>query len=125
MSKFFTDKEVACKCGKCTSIPMDKEFMEKMDKLREICGFPFRVTSAYRCPTYNKVISSSGLNGPHTTGKAMDIYIDGQQCYRVLKEAMKLGFTGIGVKQKGYARFLHLDTLTSDGVHTRPIVWSY
>jgi hypothetical protein len=31
-------------------------------------------------------------------------------------------FTGIGIQQKGGARFIHLDDLTGVG---RPTVWSY
>jgi len=36
--------------------------------------------------------------------------------------ALELGFTGIGVQQKGTGRFPHLDTLEEP---PRPNVWSY
>jgi zinc D-Ala-D-Ala carboxypeptidase len=39
-----------------------------------------------------------------------------------LRLAFKLGFTGIGVQQKGSGRFIHLDTMEGG---TRPTVWSY
>ena len=40
--------------------------------------------------------------------------------------ALVVGFTGLGVKQKGEGRFLHLDDLGT-GEHTvpRPALWSY
>ena len=36
-----------------------------------------------------------------------------------------VGFTGIGVNQKGGARFLHLDTIESSPARPRPTIWSY
>ena len=30
---------------------MDPEFLENLDRLREICGFPFRITSGWRDAT--------------------------------------------------------------------------
>lgn len=102
---------------------MDNGFMFKMVELRRACGFPLRVTSAYRCPERNKEVSSTGLTGPHTTGKAIDIAVDREQAYIVLYHAFKLGFTGIGVKQKGSSRFIHLDW-NLEG-KPRPTVWSY
>jgi len=43
----------------------------------------------------------------------------------VLREALILGFTGIGINQKGTGRFLHLDLLPNLLLHPRPTVWSY
>jgi hypothetical protein len=38
-----------------------------------------------------------------------------------------LGFTGIGIKQKGpgLSRFVHLDMILPAGRHPRPRLWSY
>jgi hypothetical protein len=41
-----------------------------------------------------------------------------------LKYALNAGFTGIGVKQTGVNRIIHLDTLTAPD-YPRPTVWSY
>jgi zinc D-Ala-D-Ala carboxypeptidase len=101
---------------------MDRNFVSLLDQLRERCGFPLTVTSGYRSPEYNSVVSNTGENGPHTTGRAVDLRCDGQQAYTILHHAFALGFTGIGVRQKGTSRFLHLDNLTSN---PRPNVWSY
>src|SRR5688572_18275388 len=101
---------------------MSRDFVKKLDELRERCGFPLIVTSGYRSPEYNKSVSTSGLEGPHTTGMAVDLACNGGQAYVILKHAFDLGFTGIGVAQTGSKRFIHLDILKTN---PRPNVWSY
>jgi zinc D-Ala-D-Ala carboxypeptidase len=39
--------------------------------------------------------------------------------------ALKHGITGVGVNQKGGARFIHLDDLEPTGHFPRPTIWSY
>jgi uncharacterized protein YcbK (DUF882 family) len=123
--KYFTEEEMCCShCGECH---MDEEFMELLDDLRGKVGKPIIVSSGYRCPEYNDQVSSTGLDGPHATGKAVDIAVSGRDAHRVLFFAMKLGFSGVGVSQTGDhdSRFIHLDTLTPEESDTRPWVWSY
>jgi len=121
MSKYFTTAETACQCG-CGKSSMDEDFMRKMDAMREEAGFPFIVTSAVRCGAHNNNVSSTGFDGPHTTGQAIDIGVDRQQAFTFIELAVKYGMTGIGVKQHGDGRFIHVDDL-HEGV--RPTVWSY
>ncbi len=125
----FDLSEFACKCGECGSdgSEMQPEFLYKLDDLRERCGFPFIVTSGYRCPAYNARISSTGENGPHTTGEAADIAAAFGPAYKLVQQAFFDGiFTGIGINQKGAStsRFVHLDTL-NPGDNSRPRVWTY
>lgn len=105
---------------------MNQGFLDMLDVLREKVGFPLIVTSGYRSPAYNDSVSTTGTTGPHTTGKAVDLAVAGHQAHAVLKAALELGFTGIGVSQKGTSRFIHLDIL-ANGEHgaPRPWVWSY
>lgn len=105
---------------------MNKLFLSMLDALREKLGFPLIVTSGYRSPEYNAKVSETGTTGPHTTGKAADIAVSGQQAYTLIKTALELGFTGIGISQKGASRFVHLDIL-ADGEQgaPRPRIWSY
>lgn len=49
-------------------------------------------------------------DGTHSRGIAVDIAISGADALRLLDLALELGFTGVGVQQKGEGRFLHLDT---------------
>ena len=100
---------------------MDREFIANLDALRHKCGFPFILTSAYRSPEYNARVSHTGLTGPHTTGKAVDISVSRENARIVLREALNMEcFTGIGINQKGDARFLHLDSI--EGPNR---IWSY
>lgn len=123
--RFFSDRELRCKCGECDG-EMDPHFMSKLVALRAYLNFPFPVSSAYRCPAYNARVSSTGENGPHTTGRAVDIRVSGEQAFQILTQAARFGFTGVGVSQKGPhgSRFIHLDDLEAPE-HPRPWVWSY
>lgn len=122
--KHFTNAELMCNCG-CGAVPMDEEFMARLDEVREQYGKPIYISSGYRCPEYNAKISKTGTTGAHTTGKAVDMAISGLDAYRLIEIAMKLRFTGIGIQQRGdwEKRFIHLDLL--DLGATRPRIWSY
>lgn len=123
LTKHFKKSELACRCG-CGMLPA-LDFMDKVEGLREACGFPMSVTSAARCPTHNSRVSSTGKTGPHTTGRAIDLGVRGPQALDVIRHALNLGFTGIGVSQKGGARFIHVDDLPDAPGQPRPYVWSY
>jgi len=128
-----TDTMLACPC--CNFQGMDETFMKNIDRLRDDCGFPFIVTSGYRCPRHNSRVSSTGGNGPHTTGKAIDLRVSGEKAHKLLSVVFspqyfgypsgKPIFTGIGIQQKGpdSTRFIHLDSCQNP--YPRPWVWSY
>lgn len=119
---YFTKEEFACKCGKCEN-KIDEGLISSLDELRKRVGFPLPVSSGYRCSAHNQAVSSTGPNGPHTTGRAVDLAVSHDKAYFVLQQALRMGFTGIGVNGKGSGRFIHLDAI-SDPVG-RPRVWSY
>lgn len=118
--RYFAVDEFACK--HCGANRISHQFIDALDDLRHEYGKPMPVSSGYRCPEHNNNVSSTGLNGPHTTGQAADIAVLGGDARELLGLAIAHGFTGIGVQQKGNGRFIHLDTLT-DG--NRPWMWSY
>ena len=122
-TKNFKPADVDCQCG-CGMLP-DDEFMRKVQVLRDVVGFPMKVTSGARCPAHNDKVSSTGLTGPHTTGRAIDFEVSYAQAFYVVSAAMKLGFSGIGVQQKGQGRFIHVDDLPNKPGQPRPTVWSY
>ena len=105
---------------------MQSGFMAKLIALRERCGFPLPVTSGYRTPERNKEVSNTGESGPHTTGRAVDRAINGENAYRLVAMALAAGFTGIGLKQHGpmNGRYIHLDDLAAPDF-PRPRVWTY
>lgn len=120
LTKDFSRSEVACKCG-CGMLPQASS-LERLQKLRDVVGFPLRISSGARCAKHNMEVSDTGAGGPHTTGQAFDILVDHDKAWLVMRAAVNLGFTGIGVSQKGPSRFLHVDDLQQAG---RPTVWSY
>lgn len=121
----FAERELACPC--CGTNQMDAKFMEKVEWLRTSFGKPLIKSSAYRCSSYNRQVSTTGLLGPHTTGCAIDFFICGEDAFRLLNIAIILGFTGIGINQKGpmEQRFLHFDDLPNSVNTPRPRIWSY
>lgn len=102
-------------------------FMTRVQDYRSHLGFGMEVASYYRSPEYNDMVSGTGTTGPHTTGRAIDIRIAGEDAYTLQTTAAKFGFTGIGVHQKGPwdKRFIHLDDLKKEDGHPRPRLWSY
>lgn len=105
---------------------MDAGFVVHLNELRRRCGFALIIPSGYRTPEHNAKVSTTGTNGPHTTGKSVDIAVSGEKAFIVLREAMAMGvFTGIGIKQAGEKRFIHLDTCTEKDGLPRPMLWSY
>lgn len=118
----FTEHEFSCKgSGRCE---MDVAFMDKLQTLRDSFGKPMIITSGYRSPAYNAKVSSTGLTGPHTTGKACDVSVYGRDAYLLIQLAMKMNFTGIGINQRGAGRFVHLDNLAPPEF-PRPALWTY
>lgn len=124
---FFKKKEFDCKCG-CGKNEMDLVFLKKLDDARSRFDFAFIVTSGYRCPLHNSRVSTTGQNGPHTTGHAADLSLFGHQAHKVIQQGTLGGwFTGIGLKQHGphRSRFIHLDDLQSTDDRFRPTIWTY
>ena len=118
----FTPREFACRgTGRLLVAPA---LLDALEALRARLGRPLAVSSGYRAPEHNRLVSSTGPAGPHTTGLAADIAIDGEAALRLVGHAVALGFTGIGVSQKGAGRFIHLDLL-SGPAFPRPTIWSY
>jgi uncharacterized protein YcbK (DUF882 family) len=126
---YFQIEELKCRGQDCCGgkADMDPDFMAKIVMLRRLLGFPFIVTSAYRCPEHNQRVSTTGPNGPHTTGRAIDLHVSHEQAFKLISMAPQYGITGIGVKQHGpiKGRFIHLDDLLPPKHAPRPHCWSY
>ena len=117
----FSRQEMSCKCG-CNSEGIQPALMDKLQELRTAYGKPMRITSGYRCPKH-PVEASKSVPGAHALGLAADIGVQGAEAHKVLELALKHGFSGIGVQQKGSGRFIHVDVATTE--LPRPTVWSY
>ncbi len=114
---YFSESEL--RCSHCDEYCFRQETLDRLNALREEHGSPLLVSSGYRCEEYNNL---RGFTQTHASGQAVDIVCDRGEAYKVLKLALKHGFTGIGIKQKGEGRFIHLDDL-EEGL--RPTIWSY
>lgn len=140
----FTEDELRCKCG-CGRADMDPAFMEWLQELRNILGKPMVITSGFRCPDHNEVVSKSGTGrtGPHTTGCAIDIAVAYEPAYELMALAIRgvetdvndcmylKPATGVGARQHGNPkrRFVHLDCIDLAQhprfEYVRPMFWSY
>lgn len=118
--KNFREEEFACQ--HCGEKGIKLELVEKLQELRDRYNKPIRVTSGYRCRKH-PIEAVKDIPGSHNEGYAVDIACDRENAYEILGLALQLKFTGIGVNQKGNARFLHLDI--SKDKKPRPTVWSY
>lgn len=121
--KYFKIGEFACK--HCRENLIDHAFVDCLDELRHQCGFPFIITSGYRCPAHNMAVSTTGPRGPHTTGRAVDIAVYGPRAFTLVELALQTQvFRGVGLNQKGSlsGRYIHLDVLSEPN---RPAIWTY
>jgi len=120
---YFTPAELRCQHTGKDGIHF--EFLAKLNAVRHECGFPFTVTSGYRAPEH-PIEAKKTRPGAHASGRAVDIGVRGAQALRVIEVGLKHGMTGIGVKQKGSSRFIHLDDLENGATRApRPTIWSY
>ncbi|MFQ5509929.1 MAG: D-Ala-D-Ala carboxypeptidase family metallohydrolase [Leptospirillia bacterium] len=117
----FPASEIACR--HCGDLVMHPPFMDRLERLRAAFAHPMPVTSGYRCPAHDATIGGAGV---HPTGRAVDVALSGADLYRLLALALSMGFTGIGIHQRGpmEQRFIHLDDM-EDGHTPRPRIWSY
>jgi uncharacterized protein YcbK (DUF882 family) len=113
--KFFTLEEFNCQVT--GENKMEPEFLQKLDRLRGECGFPFVITSGYRHPIEHPIEAAKEVPGTHAQGIAADILVQDSVSRMVLVEkALELGFKGVGIAKT----FVHVDTRG-----TTPVMWLY
>ena len=117
LTKDFTLEEFACHCQSpgCTNL-INPDLIYKIQKLRDLCGFPLSITSGYRCRLHNTAVGGA-TNSKHMSGVAADIsWVNKtpEEKHLMLRHALSL-FKGIGL----HKQFLHVDT------REIPTVWFY
>jgi hypothetical protein len=118
MGKYFSDKEFKNCSPSCSINDMDKEFMDKLDILREKAGIPLVITSAYRSREWDLSKGRSG-NGAHTKGVAVDIRCNNSHNrFLILKACLEIGFKRIGIANT----FIHVD---DDSSLPQEVIWGY
>lgn len=107
LTPHFTIDEMACRCGssKCNAVPMDMEFMQKLEGIRVELGHRMVINSASRCEMHNGKVGGSPTS-QHLYGLAADIKCPSDAYKRrLIALSEKHGMKGIGV----YKHFVHLD----------------
>lgn len=103
LSKNFHLSEWACKCSRCSTVVVDFNHVEKLQKLRDKLGRSISINSGYRCPAHNAEVGGVP-NSEHVLGCATDIVVDGMGPAQV-QDACEI-FDGLG----RYADFTHVDS---------------
>ncbi len=116
LSKNFNSYEFRCGLGSacsCSTILIDDKLVDYLQKIRDHFGKSITITSAYRCPSYNKRIG--GATGSyHSKGMAADIVVSGVTPREVAKYAESIGTLGIGLYETASdGHFVHIDTRTT------------
>jgi len=119
----FSINEFKCKCG-CNKVLISTKLLDALQDYRDRYGSVI-ITSGYRCPEHNNSVSSTGHDGPHTTGLAVDISTDSKSQYNVVRFFLNDYIAqGIGIAKS----FTHIDFLTEENnvkYAMRPNMWSY
>ena len=113
--KYFNRDEFQCQHTGKNEI--QDNLLRQLDKLRENCGFPFIITSGYRDSTH-PIEAKKAKAGTHALGLAADIKVNnGVERYTIVREAIKLKFSGIGIANT----FVHVDVR----YQKPPVMWTY
>ncbi|MCW7079297.1 MAG: D-Ala-D-Ala carboxypeptidase family metallohydrolase [Canidatus Methanoxibalbensis ujae] len=113
---FFRPKEFKCPC--CGKLIIDPELVQLLDRIRYELGRPIRITSGYRCPSWNKKVGGK-RNSAHLKGKAVDIYYPNREyLYHLIGILIFFRIPRIGIARN----FVHIDI---DLTKPHPRIWLY
>jgi zinc D-Ala-D-Ala carboxypeptidase len=99
--KFFKREEFKCRC--CGEEHMGADFLEKIEKAREISGVPYVITSGWRCGKHNKEIGGKSKS-EHIYGQGADIVADTSTIrFHIMRGLILAGFRRIGLGEN----FIH------------------
>ena len=114
----FSAHEFECRCGECDRLAnMHPNFMEKLQKAREIAGLGFNPTSGYRCPKHPESLKRP--TSAHTIGRAVDIApITSRIRFIVMASLIQAGFNRLGIGEN----FIHVE---DDPSKDTDVSWHY
>ena len=106
LSKNFSRSEFACNCQECDQDAVDYELINLLELIRANFGSSVKITSANRCPEYNKAVGGKA-NSQHLKSKAADIILDGisPKLVAIWVSENHPGHYGVGK----YSTFTHVD----------------
>lgn len=121
LSQNFSEHEFACQDGFCPHCggagPVDSVLVDVVQEIRDELDMPLKITSGFRCPTYNRTIGSKDTS-QHCRGRAADIAIPDsvdpeeffELCEDVLNQYKAAHTGGKGGGLGKYDTFCHIDT---------------
>ena len=114
LSKNVKVSELACHGnGCCSTVLVDEQLVDYIQKIRDHFGKPITITSGYRCPTHNRNVGGA-TGSRHGKGQAADIVVQGVAPAQVAKYAESSGIKGIGLYETAAdGHFVHIDTRTA------------
>lgn len=101
-----TDRKLKCTCGhpKCDKRSVSQEHLDRIQKARELAGFPFVLTSGGRCPCHPDEIHRT-TPADHQKCQAVDIAVsNGVMRGAVVNSGIQANCNAIGVAKT----FVHL-----------------
>tara|TARA_R100000808_G_C2066189_1_gene95549 strand:+ start:241 stop:621 length:381 start_codon:yes stop_codon:yes gene_type:complete len=123
--KYFKQSEFTCPCksANCKGKPMNIEFLNMLDKARDIASIPFKITSGIRCKIYNDDLIKRGYkaskNSSHIKSLAADISCkDSSSRFKIINSLLLAGFTRVGISDT----FIHVDL---DKEKSQRVIWTY
>jgi len=122
LTKNFDRSEMCCNCG-CGTDNISLEFINRLQKARDLAGIPFHINSACRCPSKNKLeggtYSSDHLSTESNECKAADVACrSSHDRFILIKAGLNAGFNRIGVGRT----FIHFGM--SD-TNPQEVIWLY
>jgi len=103
LSTDFSRAEFRCPCAKCETVVV-MGLVDRLQRIRDAIRMPIRITSGYRCKTYNAQVGGE-TDSAHLTGEAVDVLMPSNEyAYYFLEQAFRW-FVRIGI----YDRHVHLD----------------
>lgn len=110
LSANFKVSEFLCNgTGCCAEGKIDEKLVKILQQIRDHFGKPVYISSAYRCPVWNKQVGGVS-SSYHLSGQAADFYIDGVAPAEIAKFAESIGVKGIGLYEEKDGNFVHIDT---------------
>jgi uncharacterized protein YcbK (DUF882 family) len=114
----FTKKEFDCKATGENN--MQHEFMEKLQKLRNVYGKGMKITSGFRSVKHPTEAKKTHSNGEHTQGNCADVFCDnGADRFKLIQLGLSVGMTRIGIAKN----FIHFG-IGGNGLPNN-VIWEY
>ena len=115
----FDLSEFDCKTLPGSGERMDPDFLNQLDRARELSGVPWSINSGFRTKAHNDTLKNASPNSSHIKGLAVDISARSSAArFAIVKAALQVGITRIGIG-KG---FVHLDV---DPDKPQGVIWHY